>query len=417
MSRRFLWLLPLVLGLALWLFTEVTPGGESSTLSKGGDGWFGLRRILELDERPTRLVKRPWSQLKGEPITPDPFVDDAPERFAGLDPESEILVTAFPWQRGMGDDEMRGLHNWLRRGGTVVLAYSDGLSGPWESEVLEGLGMQGGDRLRPSPPWSPTAWWAHRRTRWTLSPEPAAGPLPTLEMGAVERAPQPPDGARILYRRPPSAEGDEVGEEDDRTAPPMVFTFEHLAGRVLVLPARLWSNGELLKAGNLQSAVWLAREVGAEDGYRWCFDEFHHGFVAADLAAAEVDRLPWDLFFLHLGLIYLLGLWALARPFGPVRQEPAAHSGSAATFLENLGSFHHRLGHHRDAARRMRARILDLSPRLDEDTPDLPSAAEADAVSGGAELVAFAQRLAAWQGPAKTKNSNDSREHKGALNV
>ena len=414
MNRRLLWALPVLLGLLLWLGSEATEGGVSSTLSKGADGWLGLRRALQEGDRPTRLLKRPWHLITATTattaaaeITSAEVSSEAELDFDPLDVDETLLVTAFPWQRGAGEDELRGLNDWLRRGGTVVVAYSDVFPGPWEGRVLEGLGMGGRERLRPAAPWSPISWWAYRTQRWTLEPEPAAGPLPRLELGAVDRAPLPPDGAHILYRRPPledeTSAATKAGSapsvrDPSYDAPAMIFTFERLGGRVLVLPARLWSNGELLKAGNLASVEGLAGRLGVGADTAWCFDEYHHGSVDAALVRSEVDRLPWDLFFLHLGLLYGLALWTLARPFGPVWQERPAHAGSTAAFLESLGSFHHRLGHHRDAARRMRTRLLDLYPRWSEDTPDLPTAAQADAVSSGRELVAFARRLASFQG-------------------
>ena len=427
---RLLWLLPVLVGLVLWLGTEATAGsGMSSSFSKASDGWYGLRRGLEVAERPVRTLKRPWSRTppsSQDDLGPSPAdgtqadrspadkspadrspadrskADGGPERF---DPWSEVrpgdvlLVTAFPWQRSATVGEQAGIESFLRDGGVLILAYSGSrvgsLGGAWESAVLEVLGLSSWETLRPEAPWSPMDWWRYRQERWTLTPELGLPGRPELEVAALDSAPAAPADAHILYRRPPlksDVDGDPTAPES--LGPALIFTYERLGGRVLVLPAPLWSNAELLRSGNLALVPWAVAELGGEGREIW-LDEYHHGVVAADLVASEVDRLPWDFFFLHLGLMYALGLWALARRFGPVWQERPAHVGSTASFLENLGGFHHRLHHHRTAASRMRSRLLDLDPGLDESS--LPTEAEAEAVSDGADLVRFAHRIAQAQ--------------------
>jgi hypothetical protein len=102
-------------------------------------------------------------------------------------------------------------------------------------------------------------------------------------------------------------------------------------------------------------------------------------------------RHVFDLWLLHLAVVYLLALAALARPFGPVWSDPPVRTGSAATFLHGLGALHKRLGHEREAAALLVARARELDPRVPEYDP------------GAATLLTLARTLAGDRAPRRTR--------------
>ena len=177
---------------------------------------------------------------------------------------------------------------------------------------------------------------------------------------------------------------------------PVVFHWRRRGGRVWVLPAELLANGRLLEAGNGD----LLASLRAWLGPRWTFDEFHHGWEDPE-ALPERSYFGWDLFIAHLALIYLLGLLALGRPFGPPWREAPAVMGSTGSFLKNLGALHHKLGHHGEAARLLVERWHAL---FGGQTPP-----EREEVTKGAELVALAREMA---GPDRQRKFSTTRRTK-----
>jgi hypothetical protein len=188
----------------------------------------------------------------------------------------------------------------------------------------------------------------------------------------VPRAlPELGSGARVLYAGP-------SGE-------PVVALLPRLGGRVLVLPADALANARLELPGNADLLEALLRNLGR----RWAFDEYHHGLVTGEGGSRELGRAA-DLLLAHLVLLYLLAALALVRRQGPAWQEAAPLGGSAAAFLRGLGALHHRLGHHREAARLLLRRARELDPGL-----ALPPELERQAAAAGPQqLVAIAREVA-----------------------
>lgn len=357
----------------------------SSTFTKSADGWYGVRQALDQAGVERRILRRPW----------DEFGNEAPQSAAGVPgeaepsaprPEESVWLVAFPWQRRLGDLEAAAAARFLRDGGVLVVGHSSSrpaANKASEAEVLGLLGMTTWVELRDDPPLAPGDWWRYQRRLDQAQREPAD--RPDLELAALRAVPKPPPEARAHYRlKRPDGEGDGV---------PLVFSLSRDRGEVILAPAALWSNAELSQGDNLAS---LAEIIQGLEHRTWWIDEYHHGWglpVAADGAASG----SWLGLLLHLLVIYALGVWALARRFGPTWQDPEVRVGSTALFLNNLGGFHHRLGHHRQAAERLWRRTRDLHPNLthvtDPTSSNLPTEEQAREVTDGNSLVDFADRV------------------------
>ncbi len=351
MNRRWLFW-GLVIGLVVlasaWL--AGSGGAVSSALSRDGSGWLVAHRYLAKRGTPVDLRDRPLN--------------------AEIEPG--VLVLAFPWQQAIEEGEIEALGGFLRRGGTVLLAYSGEVGRFREERVLEALRLVPAE-VRPAPPLAPLPWWRYHGESWNL--EPAAGwqGWPVLAVGALRGAPEAPRRARVLYRL--------------ESGPALVFEYPLHRGRVIALPAGVLANAWLGEAGN---ADFLESLRGWLDG-GWSFDEYHHGLVAAAAQPESTSRFAWDLFVSHLALIYLLGLAAVARRFGPVWREAPVASGSAASFLRGLGVLHRQMDHHRDAARLLIERARTYSPGLSLEAATLR---RADSIAGDLELVELAGEVA-----------------------
>jgi hypothetical protein len=296
----------------------VTPPADASALSRGAGGWLAARRYLEAKGTEVTL-------LDGEPT--------APPRGA--------LVVAFPWQSLTLDDPTQGIRRHLQQGGTLVFAYAGGRDAG-ESEVAHALGLTWEERDRP--PLNPILWRTYAAEERSLVPA-----SPGARSGRIAppgRVPRVPNGAAVLAR-------DERGR-------PLAFVFARGRGRVVAVPADAFSNARIGQAGNAD----LLETLRADLGSRWSFDEFHHGLRPAPTAGETGPQRVFLLYLLQLVFVYALVVLAVARRFGPSWSEPAAASGSAASFLLGLGVLHHRLGHHRQAARLLVARARELDARL-----------------------------------------------------
>lgn len=329
-----------------------------SVLSSGGRGWLAARLYLEAREARVTLLDRPWREIGEKPPAP-------------------VLVTSFPWSRQLAAGGAPSLERWLSRGGTLVVGYSGSEWAAQEGRLLGDLGLALVP-VRDEAPWGYFGWRRHLLEEWTLEPAAdLAGGARPLVVRAFQLAPESAPGDRVLYRR-------------RGTGRPLVFSRPFGDGRVVVLPTETLANARLGTAGSgdlLESLLaWL--------GPHWSFDEYHHGLMAPEAVAAALPSGVIDLFLFHLGALYGLGLWTLARRFGPAWREPRARSGSAASFLRGLGALHHRLGHHPEAARRLLERVVEIDPRL-----ELPAelAARAPAADGPA-LVALAAEVARHRG-------------------
>jgi len=359
MKRRNLILLLAVLLLVVLavVFLAGEAGVSSSTLSREAQGWW---------------LARTWLQSRGAEV----HLLEAPLEDA---PVGGVLVLAMPLQRALTKDDWRSLDHHLRRGGTLLVAYSGRRADPAELGFVEAFDLARVE-LRQAVPYAPAEWWAYQREVWRLAPTEEWRGGPELAVRAFAMAPAAPVGARVLYR------GGEKGA-------PVVFSWRRLGGRVVVLPAEILANGRLLEAGNGELLESLRSWLGPV----WTFDEYHHGWVDPALVQ-ERSHFAWDLFIAHLALVYLLALVALGRRFGPPWQEAPVVAGSTSGFLKNLGALHHKFGHHGEAARLLverwsalhGGRVLADSGVFDEE--------RIDKVSDGPRLLALARDLALASG-------------------
>ncbi|MCP3956847.1 MAG: DUF4350 domain-containing protein [bacterium] len=356
MSRR-LW--PWLAGIGLIVIAGVWLGGGtgavSSAMSRGGSGWLAAHRYLAA--RGARV------HLRDQPLT--------------TEPEAEVLVLAFPWQQPVRAEEIEAVGGFLRRGGTLLVAYSGELGQFVEERVLESLGLNTRE-VRPPPPLAPLAWWRYHNESWRLElTEAWEGPAPEVSLPALRAAPEAPFGARVLYRLPAGA--------------PLIFDYPFHRGRVVVLPAAVLSNANLADAGNADFLESLRDWLGDD----WCFDEYHHGLVGPEAVEESTSRFAWDLFVGHLALIYVLGLGAVARRFGPAWREPPVTSGSTSSFLRSLGVLHQDLSHYNAAAALLveRARAYDPALPLDDKTEKRSrQVADSDSLVELARQISRAQR-------------------------
>ncbi len=362
--------LALAVAVAWWLAGREGAAGPSA-LGRGPGGWFAARLYLEAEGGRSQLLDRPFA---GEVAAP-------------------VLAVTFPWRRLELDPDFSALRGWVRGGGTLVVGFSGREHGVSEASLLEVFGLTLGAARGPAP-LGFLAWRRHLEEEWSLAPgpglsrsEPAPGEeapgavAPAVLVSAVDLVPQVPAGAQILFERGPDAPG-------------AIFSFGYGKGRVVVLPAEALSNARLRGPGNAGLLASLAAWLGPS----WAFDEYHHGLVDRRQAAEEISLLPFDLFFVHLGLLYALGLWALARRFGPAWREPSVRAGSASSFLLGLGRLHDRLRHHPAAAKLLLARAREIDPVFAQAAAGRADLDEAAARADCAGLVELARRVAEMRG-------------------
>jgi hypothetical protein len=318
------------------------PPADASVFSRGSGGWRAAYRYLEAKGSRLALLDR-------EPETAAPGV----------------LVVAFPWQSFALDDPEQWINRHLRRGGTLVFAYAGRSFDGSESAVAKALDLAWQERERA--PLNPFRWRKYAAEERSLFPEPsrAAGLRPG-RIAAPRRVPRAPNGAAVLVR-------DERGR-------PLGFAYARGRGRVVAVPADAFSNARVGQPGNADLLETLRQELGPD----WSFDEFHHGLRAPPTPGQSGPQRVLLLYLLQLAFVYVLVVLAVARRFGPAWSEPAPVSGSAASFLMGLGMLHHRLGHHREAARLLVARARELDGRLA--LPDAPA-------DEGADLLDLARRV------------------------
>jgi hypothetical protein len=256
---------------------------------------------------------------------------------------SGVLVIVFPWQAFDIDAMQASLQRHLQRGGTIVLANA-GKQAWEEPAIAAGLGM-GHERTDEDPPLHPLRWREYASASATLSPAPGETRRP-LRVAAAREWLTPPAGATVHFRDPAGR--------------PAVFSFTRWSGRVVVVPASALSNARLGDEGNADLLESLVAAAGTE----WTFDEFHHGLVPA---AQAKDGTPTtralDLVLVQLAFVYVLGLLALGRRFGPAWTEPPVVAGTTASFLRGIGALHRALGHHREASRLLVERARQMHPR------------------------------------------------------
>ena len=365
-GRRTLLISLGVLGiLALAVLGAVAGGSgeaQGSSLSRGPAGWLAARKVLEARGAQVTLWREPL------------------ERFTG----TGVLVVTFPWQNGASAEAGERIDAHLQRGGTVVLAWSGSELNGGEMLALYGLGLPL-EEVRKEP-LNLFAWRKFSREEWDLRPGPNSSGSAPLRIWAPRSMPElpkmveteNPEKAEVLYRTP--------------TGRPAVVRLRRHRGSLWLLPADALANARLGTAGNAD----LLETLLARSGRQWTFDEYHHGLIAAETEDDGSFSRILDLVLLHLALLYVLAVMTLSRRFGSPWREPPVVTGSVGSFLLGLGALHHRLGHHRDAARRLVERSRELFPDIPLPEELARQAAEA---AGPQDLVAVARDLVRLRRP------------------
>jgi len=339
----------LVLAVVVALVASGRSEARGSVLSRGPGGWLAARRYLEARGVRVRLLDQPLEQFQN----------------------GGVLVTALPWQQGLAEDAGEQLARHLRRGGSLVLAYSGDAENPAELLVLKGLGLELGTVRKA--PLNPLRWRRFNREEWWLRPAPGVeGGAEPVRVWAPRAAPVLPKPGQGVFQGP--------GGE------PLVASYARHRGTVWLVPADAFANARLGNRGNGDLLETLRRRLGDD----WTFDEYHHGFTGRPLLETVALGRTLDLILLHLTALYLAAVLMLARPFGPAWSPPRVVAGSAGAFLLGLGAIHHRLGHHREAAKLLLARVREL----DRDFL-LPAGLDGEAENAGARgFVALARKVA-----------------------
>jgi hypothetical protein len=358
----------LCLGLGSGLVLLLGDPGEArgSSLGRGPNGWLAARRYLEARGAKVDLLREPADRFQG----------------------GGVLVSTFPWQAGEPIEAAEGLEEHLRRGGTLILAYSGAWGNAGEIVALERLGLSLEEVRRGS--LNPFRWRRFAREEWRLVPAPGLRGGPPVRVWAPRWRPEIPSRAEVLFRSPRGGAA--------------IAAVPRGTGRIILLPADAFANARLGDPGNAGLLETLRRRLGD----RWTFDEYHHGLATGE-GAPETAALgrTLDLILLHLAILYLVALWTLSRRFGPSWSEPPAVTGSTGSFLLGLGALHHRLGHHPEAARRLLERVRELDRDVDL-PPELDRRAD---LAGPRELVALAREVALRRtGGAGRDDTNTLRE-------
>ncbi len=330
-------------------FLMRSASAPGSVLSRDGLGWIIARRYAEERGISVRLLDDPEASLAHD----------------------EAFFVVFPWQHAAWDEQPGQAREHLKRGGTLVVAYSGQGMDVSESSFLQDLGLELHSPNR-HPPLHPLRWREHTRAEWPLLP--AADGTPGARVRRMAHVPVAPPGADVLFRN------------EDGLA--LVSSTPYRGGRLVLLPAEALANSRLARAGHPELLEGLLLLLPR----RWAFDEVHHGLVPEAHVERTASGRVLPLFVAHLVVVYLLAVLALVRRFGPAWTEPALSTGSARSFFMGIAALHARLGHLREAAPLLaqRARELDPALPLAEDPPE-------GAALNAAAFLRFAQAVARAQ--------------------
>lgn len=350
MTKRGLWLVVLGAAAAVAVIVLVGRAGPPvtgrSSLAAGAGGWRAARHYLEERGAQVEVLREPLDRAA----------------------RPGVLVTVGPWLPP-ARDALPGIRRHLRLGGTVIFGYS----GSWRSAVewnaIGELGLEPvslGEGL----PLSPLRWWDAVSADLRLTPRGAAAGNALL-VGRPRIVPRPPADAEILFA--------------DRTRRVAVFEMRPaIGGRLVFLP------GDALSNGRLRTNVGLLDTLIERYGLRWSVDEYHHGLRPV-VAPEHVELgVRLQVFVAQLLLVYLVGLWALARRFGPAWPSRRERVTTPSRFLVGLGALHHRLRHHRAAAQRLLAVRRELDTRW---SPSAALTARAETADSEEDLLALAAEL------------------------
>lgn len=346
MNRRVAIAAVLVLAATLVFLASSSGGASGSTLSYGALGWRGLAATLEELASARTLTRWP---AEGEALELS---------------DEETLVVAFPWLR-YSEHHFDQITEWVRGGGSLILAYDGRTASVAESRLLAhlGLGERDADSRSSLLPWR---WRREERQ----SEHALQGAQSLLATAKLRYSIEPPasDATRIL-----------AGTD----ALPIVSSFPIGRGRVRLLPTSAFANAFLHRPGNSALLVdWIE-----EGDRRWVFDELHHGFGNLPAAEREASRFL-DRMTLQLLALYVAALLAFAWRFGPTWPERPAAFDSHREFLVGLGELHGRLGHEAQAARL----LADRWVRYAQNRFTAEEALELERLASRGDLLAVANR-------------------------
>jgi hypothetical protein len=362
----------LVIGTALFVLACVgvtlflsRPGeARGSVLSRGPNGWLAARKYLEARGARVALLDGPLDRFQGR----------------------GVLISSFPWQNGLSAEAGERLEEHLRRGGSLVLAYSGEAANPGEQLALEALGLPLAEARKVV--LNPLRWRRFAREEWHLLPAGELAGVEGVRIWAPRFSPEIPHGAEVILRSPAGR--------------PAGAILKRYRGRIWLLPADALANARLENPGNAGLLETLRRRLGDD----WTFDEYHHGLIARRPVESAALGRTLDLILLHLAILYVVTLLTLSRRFGPAWSEPPVVAGSAGSFLLGLGALHNRLGHHAEAARRLLERARELDRNL-----VLPADLDHRAAGAGArELVELARVVARLRSGRPAVDSGPLRE-------
>lgn len=290
----------LIAGLAV---DQLAPESTRATsIATDPGGLRGAALLAEDAGVPVESLRKPWTALP----------EDSPGR--------GVLVVTLPLAQSVTPLEQGELADWLAAGNSVVLLSSGertDLPGwmtqapfYWTMGAVEEPELAG-----------PSDWW-------TIQALHAEGGGPAAALPRATHVFLPHDDDIVAFS---AADG------------PAVRRRAHLGGEVWLVDGPLLHNRWLPRSP--AHAEWWQDRLARAD--RVWFDDVHQGLV--DLDAVDATGSTWSAraLFLHLCGLWLMGVWAVARPFGTRTSPPPPPRSSVARELDDLARIH---AHHKHAA-------------------------------------------------------------------
>lgn len=304
--------LVVVLGIALGQGDHLAASGSS--VARGSGGWLVAREYVGRKGSPTRMRRTPVTAgtLEG------------------------VLVTAGRLSSHFSGEETRALRAFVDNGGRWLWGY-----GRAESDLVDGEKL--GVRFRPCRDAVTSIDPARYRAEAAGLPH-ATTDSRVVTIRPVRLCPTPVSGDVVLFTSPG---GEPVG-----------LIRASGRGEIVVVPDETFSNGRLLNEGNAAVLEGLRQRFG--DPAPWVFDEHHHGLTEGPTVEGGRARSGFTLFLIQSLLAYALFALASARSFGPQWPEETPLAGATTPFLRAVASIHDRLGHHGEAADRLRERAREV---------------------------------------------------------
>lgn len=304
--------LVVVLGAALGQGDRLAASGSS--VARGSGGWLVAREYVGRKGSPTRMRRTPVraGSLEG------------------------VFVTAGSLSSRFSSEETSALQAFVDSGGRWLWGYSRA-----EADLVDGGKL--GVRFRPCRDAAISIDPVQYRAEAAGLPH-ATADSRVVTIRPVRLCPTPQSGDVVLFRSPG---GEPVG-----------LIRASGRGEIVVVPDETFSNGRLLNEGNAAALEGLRQRFG--DSVPWVFDEHHHGLTEGPSVEGGRARRGFALFLIQSLLAYGLFALASARTFGPQWPEEAPLAGATTPFLRAVAAIHDRLGHHGEAADRLRERAREV---------------------------------------------------------